>query len=139
VNRAWVIDASVGFAWVHPDQATPATDALLQQVEAGATVVVPMLWFAEMANTLLVMQRRKKLTAAERKAALDTLNRLHLTVDEEAGRAAFQKTSQLAEKHGLSVYDATYLEIALRRKLPLASRDTALLAAARRCHVKVLE
>jgi predicted nucleic acid-binding protein len=138
VSRAWVIDASVGFAWVHPDQATPATDSLLAQIEAGAAVVVPALWFAEMANTLLVLQRRKKLTAAERKAALETLSRLNFTVDEEAGRAAFQKTSELAEKHGLSVYDAIYLEIALRRKLPLASRDNALLAAARRCHVRVL-
>ena len=111
---------------------------LLEEVEAGTSVVVPSLWFLEIANGLLVLQRRKKLTDAERKSALETLARLNLTVDEEAGRAAFQQTSELAEKHGLTIYDATYLEIALRRKLALASRDTNLREAAKRCGLKVL-
>ena len=136
MNGGWVIDASIGFAWVHPDQATPETDQLLQDVEAGAALVVPALWFAEVANGLLVLQRRKRLTAAERKAALETLAGLNMATDDEAGRAAFGKTSELAEKHGLSIYDAVYLEVALRRKMALASRDEALLAAARRCGIK---
>jgi len=97
-----------------------------------------VLWFAEIANSLLVLQRRKKLTAAERKAALDILSRMSFTIDEEAGKAAFAKTSELAEKYDLSVYDATYLEVALRRKLPLASRDGALNTAARKSGLKVL-
>jgi predicted nucleic acid-binding protein len=134
----WVVDSSVGFAWVHPHQAIPETDKLLDDVGAGATIVVPELWFTEMANGLLVLQRRKKLTAQERKTALQTLAGLNLTVDEEAGKMAFRKTSELAEKHGLSVYDATYLEIALRRKLSLASRDNALRQAARQCGLKGL-
>jgi predicted nucleic acid-binding protein len=134
----WVIDSSVGFAWVHPHQATPETDKLLEDAGAGATIVVPALWFTEMANGLLVLQRRKKLRAQERKTALETLSALNLTVDEEAGKMAFRKTSELAEKYGLSVYDATYLEVALRRKLSLASRDEALRQAAKRCGLKVL-
>jgi predicted nucleic acid-binding protein len=138
LSAAWVIDSSVGFAWIHPNQATPETEHLLEAVEEGATIVVPVLWFAEIANSLLVLQRRKKLTAEERKAALDILSKMSFTIDEEAGRAAFAKTSELAEKYGLTVYDATYLEVALRRKLPLASRDDALNSAARKCGLKVL-
>ncbi len=136
MSVTWVIDSSVGFAWVHPNQATPETDKLLQEIEAGAAVVVPALWFIEMANSLLVLQRRKKLTGAERKAALEILSSMNFTVDDEAARMALNKTSELAGKYGLTVYNATYLEVALRRNLPLASRDSALMGAAKRCGVR---
>lgn len=138
MSAGFVIDASVGFAWVHPAQSSVETEKLLEQLGNGAQVVVPSLWFIEMANSLLVLQRRKKLTADERKSALDTLGALNLTVDEESARTAFGKASELADKHGLTVYDAVYLELALRRKLPLASRDEALRQAARRCDLKAL-
>jgi predicted nucleic acid-binding protein len=138
LSAAWVIDSSIGFAWIHPAQATPATDRLLEQVEAGAIIVVPSLWFAEVANGLLILQRRRKLTSGERKEALETLSKLNFTVDEEAGQTAFGKVSELAEEYELTVYDAIYLELALRRKLPLASRDNALTNAAGKAGVKVL-
>lgn len=138
MSAAWVIDSSVGFAWVHPSQASDATNRLLDEVEAGGIIVVPGLWFSEMANSLLVLQRRKKLTPAERKAALETLSQLALTVDEEAGKTAFGAASELAERYDLSVYDATYLESALRLRLALASRDEALNRAAKKAGVKTL-
>lgn len=138
MSTGFVVDASVGFAWVHPAQASAETEKLLEQLGNGAQVVVPSLWFIEMANSLLVLQRRKKLTADERKSALDTLGALNLTVDEESAQTAFHKASELADKHGLTVYDAVYLELALRRKLPLASCDEALRQAARRCDLKAL-
>lgn len=69
---------------------------------------------------------------------LEKLGAMQFVVDDEAARTAFGKTSDLAEKYGLTVYDAHYLEVALRRKLPLASRDDALQQAAKRCGVKVL-
>jgi predicted nucleic acid-binding protein len=138
MSSSWVIDASIGFAWVHPDQATTETERLLQEIEAGTRVVVPMLWYLEVANGLLVLQRRRKLTSKERRLAMETLSGLNLIADDESYRAAFRKTSELAEKYGLSVYDAVYLETAMRRRLPLASCDQALLAAARRCGIKTL-
>ena len=138
MSESWVVDSSVGIAWVHPNQATSETEKLLHEVEAGALVVIPSLWFVEMANSLLVLQRRKKLTKEERKASLEALASLNFTVDEEAAKAAFCKTSELAEEHGLTIYDATYLEVALRRKLCLASRDTVLISAAKKCGVKTL-
>lgn len=138
MSTSFIVDASVGFAWIYEGQATPETDGLLNQVAAGATVVVPALWFLEMANVLLVAQRRRRLTAIQRKAALEKLTALQFTMDEEGTRHAFGRTSELAEKHGLTIYDATYLELASRRSLPLASRDEALKTAARRCGVKAL-
>ena len=132
----FIVDASVGFSWVHPGQATPETDHLLNEVADGATVVVPALWFFEMSNILLIAQRRRRLTAPQRKAALEKLTAMQLTVDEEGFRKAFGKISELAEKHGLTIYDATYLELALRRSLPLASRDEALRNAVSQCGLK---
>ena len=137
MSDAFIVDASVGLAWVYPSQASAETEKLLEDVEAGAAVIVPSLWFWEVANGLLAGQRRKLITAAERKTALEKLSGLNLTVDEETSQAAFRKTSELAERHGLSVYDAAYLEAALRRKLPLGSRDRPLRAAAKKCGVKV--
>ena len=138
MSVSFVPDASTAIAWVHPGQATPATDALLTQVEQGAEVVVPALWFTEVANALLVLERRKRLTARERREALERLAQLQPVLDVEGPPLAFSKTSELAATHGLSVYDATYRELALRRRLSLASRDEPLCAASRKCGVKVL-
>jgi len=138
LSSGFVVDASVGFSWVYQSQATNDTDALLNDVVSGAAVVVPTLWFFEIANVLLIAERRKKLTAAQRKAALKSLEALTLNIDEEGHRSAFRKTSEISDKYGLSIYDGTYLELALRRKLPIASRDEPLRAAAKKAGVDVL-
>ncbi len=138
MSASFIVDASVGFAWVYQGQATPETDQLLNEVAAGATVIVPALWFLEMSNVLLIAQRRHRLTAIQRKAALEKLTAMQFTVDEEEAHHAFGRTSELAEKYGLTIYDAAYLELALRRSLPLASRDETLRNAAKQCGLKAL-
>jgi predicted nucleic acid-binding protein len=138
LSASFIVDASVGFAWVYQGQATPETDHLLNEVAAGATVIVPALWFLEMSNVLLMAQRRGRLTTSQRKVAMEKLNAMQLTVDEEGTRHAFGKTSELADKYGLTIYDATYLELASRRSLPLASRDESLRKAAKQCGLKAL-
>lgn len=137
MNGSFVIDASVGFSWVYPSQASDETDKMLQELETGATVVVPWFWFLEVANGLLAAERRKLLTAGERKIALEKLSKLKFVIDEECAQAAFGRTSELAAKHGLSVYDAAYLETALRRNLPLGSRDKPMRTAAKKAGVKL--
>lgn len=92
---------------------------------------MPPLWFLEVSHGLLVAQRRKLITPAERRRALDGLSAQSLVTDQPDPRSAFGRAATLAEQHGLSVYDATYLEVALRRGLPLGSRDRALVAVAR--------
>jgi predicted nucleic acid-binding protein len=138
MSEGFVADSSVGVAWAVPSQSSRATDDLLDRASAGTPLVVPALWSFEIANSLLVLLRRKKLLAPERERALRALARLPLVVDEEGARLALGTISELAGEHGLSVYDAAYLELALRRKLPLASRDQALCKAAHGCRVQLL-
>lgn len=132
MTTAFVLDASMAFAWVLPSQASTAAEALLKRVEEGDEVVVPPLWFLEVANGLLAAERRKTIAAPERRLALERLSGLALTIDETHARGAFGRTSALAEQYGLSVYDAAYLEVAIRRNLPLGTRDRALGLAAER-------
>jgi predicted nucleic acid-binding protein len=138
VSEGFIADSSVGVAWAVPSQASSAADDLLDAVAAGTPLVVPTLWPLEVANALLVLLRRKRILVPERDRALAALARLPLLVDEESPRLALGRISTLAGEHGLSVYDAAYLELAVRRKLPLASRDQALCRAAQNCRVKLL-
>jgi prevent-host-death family protein len=90
----------------------------------------------ETANTLLVLARRGKLTEAERQEALSALEKLSVELDHDMASLAFGKLSDLASKYRLSIYDAAYLELALRSKLPLACKDGSLREAAKLCRVK---
>ena len=123
---------------MHPAQATPTSTALLQAVHDGAVVKVPALWPLETANALLVLVRRGKLTEEDRQDALSALAELCVELDHEMGLLAFTRLSELAAEQRLSVYDAAYLELALRSKLPLACKDGPLSEAARRRGVKLL-
>ena len=136
MSERFVADASIGVAWVHPAQATPQTEALLQAVYDGAVVEAPALWPLEIANALLMLVRRKKLSADERQRSLIALQGLSVELDYEMSSLAFAKLSTLAVEHRLTVYDAAYLELALRKKLPLGCKDGPLREAAKRCHLK---
>ena len=92
----------------------------------------------EVGNALLVAVRRKLMTDAQRKSALILLSRLNVLVDADMAALAWTKISDLAAGYTLSVYDAAYLELAVRKRLPLASRDEPLRAAARKSGVNVL-
>jgi predicted nucleic acid-binding protein len=133
-----IVDASMAVAWIHPGQATPQSNALLAEVGSGTTLVQPALWPIEVANVLLVLERRGKLTRSERTEALETLSLLDIQIDHEMSALAFTRLSQLALDLGLSVYDAAYVELALRLKLPLASKVVPLREAARKRRVTVL-
>ena len=133
-----IVDASIAIAWVHPGQVTPETDALLTAVGQGVHTFAPALWPLEVANALLALERRKKLRAEERIAALAALRALPITLDHEISALAFTELSQLAGELALSVYDAAYLELAIRLKLPLACKDGPLVNAAKRRRVTVI-
>lgn len=138
MTSGFVADASVGVAWAAAAQSSEVTRNLLDEVSSGRPWVVPVLWMFEVANSLLVLVRRRKIFAEEYARARHDLADLRPLVDDEGPSVAFAATSEIAEKNGLSVYDAVYLELALRRGLPLASRDGALNKAARRSGVKTL-
>lgn len=123
---SFVVDASVSAAWFLPDEATARTEAALQAT-ATHNVWVPALWLLEVGNLLLSAQRRKRITADKRRELAAAASALHIRVDREA--VTISSLDELASRHGLTAYDAAYLELALRRGLPLATQDAALAAA----------
>jgi predicted nucleic acid-binding protein len=134
----FVADASVAVAWVHPSQGTADSTVWLGQVAAGSRIFVPVLWTLEIGNALLVLERRGRLTSAERHKALRFLRELPVETDSDAARLGLGALSDLATEHALSVYDAAYLELALRRQLPLACKDGPLQQAAQRAGIRIV-
>jgi predicted nucleic acid-binding protein len=100
--------------------------------------MAPLLWPLEALNGLLVAERRRRLDAAKRAELAGLLRALPITLDDETADKSWGDTLRLAEAFRLSVYDATYLELAQRRRLPLASMDRALRTAATALGVEVL-
>lgn len=132
-----MLDASVTFPWLFEDEASAAADALLDHVtEHGA--VVPALWFLECTNGLASAERRGRIDDAGIAEAIRLLRRLPLVVDEAAPARAFDAVLDLARAHGLTTYDAGYLDLALRRGLPLATNDGPLRKAANTTGVALL-
>lgn len=126
----FVADASVAVAWVHPAQSSLEASAWLDALAAGAQLVVPSIWSLEVSNALLSLERRGRLKPEERHRALEFLRALPVVIDHDGGNHAFGDLAAIATRETLSVYDASYLELAVRRKLPLGCRDGALRAAA---------
>ena len=135
--RAFIADASVAIGWVHPAQATSETAAMLDAIDAGMVLEVPALWPLEVADALLVLVRRRKLTEDDRETGLGWLRGLPIRMDHEMGALAFSKLSDLAVAYRLSVYDAAYLELADRRTLPLACKDGPLRKAAKQHGIRL--
>ena len=134
---SFVLDNSVALAWCFEDEQTPPIMALLDRVVATGAMA-PLLWPLEALNGLLVAERRRRLDAAKRAELAGLLRALPITLDDETADKAWEDTVRLAEAFRLSVYDATYLELAQRRRLPLASMDRALRSAAAALGVVVL-
>jgi predicted nucleic acid-binding protein len=124
-----VLDSSVALAWVYANETTDAILRVFDSVRVDGAWI-PGLWRWEIANVLQLNVRRGRHSADFRDDALDTLALLPVKVDAEADRQAWSATLHLAERRGLTVYDAAYLEIASRRKIPLATLDRQLRAAA---------
>ena len=121
-----VVDASVVLAWLFDDENEPRADRVLKRLEEDGALV-PQLWHLEMRNSLLTAERRGRLSAGEVKERLDALRSLPLRTDEESD---LQSAFDLARAHGLSFYDALYLELAKRESAELATLDGALARAA---------
>jgi predicted nucleic acid-binding protein len=132
-----VLDSSVALTWCFADEASPATDALLDDITANGALV-PGLWFLELGNVLLAAERRRRITAADAAARLDLISTLPIYIDQQSIGRAWTEILHLARAQKLTTYDATYLDLALRRHLPLATKDRALAEAARRVEVAVM-
>jgi predicted nucleic acid-binding protein len=125
-----VIDSSVAIAWCFPNEKDDYSQSALDAL-ASEPAFVPELWHLEVANTLLVGERRKRSTQADTVAWMRFLAELPITVDEETKIHASSEIVDLGRSQNLSAYDAAYLELAMRRGLRLATLDDNLRVAAR--------
>jgi len=130
----FVLDGSVALAWYFKDEADPYADSVAASLTT-ARAAVPLIWRLEVVNALLMGERRQRSTEAQAGKWLAYLRSLPIAVDDETDDRAWSDVLGLARAHRISAYDAAYLELALRRRLPLATLDEQLKAAAARLGV----
>ena len=134
-----VLDASTVLTWCFPDEESQKALEISERIAGGDRVVVPAFWRHEILNALLVGEKRKRLTPQLTNALIADLSRLPVDVDElTAPAAVFDATQSLCRKHGLTAYDAAYLELAMRGSHALATVDVELKRAALAENVPVL-
>jgi len=127
----FVLDASIVLTWCFPDEASHKAEEISERIAAGDRVAVPAFWRHEVLNALLTGEKRKRLTPQLTQAFIEDLNRLPVDVDVPATSAiVFNARQTLCRRHGLTAYDAAYLEIAIREKHALATVDDDLRRAA---------
>lgn len=132
----FVLDSSVALAWYFQDEADAYADAVAARFRA-ARALVPLIWPLEVANAVLMGERRQRSTEAQAARWLGYLASLPIAVDDLTNDQAWSEVLRLGRAHRLSAYDAAYLELALRRNLPLATLDEGLQAAAGAAGVSV--
>lgn len=132
----FVLDASVTLAWFFHDEKEAYADRVAGALPT-ADVLVPRLWHLEIANILVVSERRGRCTQADSTNWLGFLGGLPITVDGETERRAWAETIAFSRQHNLSMYDAAYIELAVRENVAIASLDKPLIAAAKAVGVPI--
>ncbi len=135
---SFVLDASVALAWCFPDEGTEAGWKLLERAKSDGAIV-PSHWALEMSSALLAGERRERIRRDEATDFIADLDTAQIEMDTLTHVRACHETLELAREHGLSSYDAAYVELARRRSIPLATRDRRLAAAARAAGVETIE
>lgn len=136
--KALVIDASTALGFLVADERAPRAMAALDALERGVPTLVPLHWPLEVANGLLAAERRRRLSPADAAEALDVVLSLPIDIDAATARHVSGATASLARQYSLTVYDAAYLELAMRTGAALASDDEALAKAAKKAGVAVV-
>jgi predicted nucleic acid-binding protein len=131
---AFVLDSSVALAWLLQDEANERTDALADRLEQE-NAHVPSIWSLEVGNALMTALRRKRISNGDFERCISALLALPIEVDTAAGLAG---VLLIAQRFGLTSYDAAYLELAQRRGFPLATLDEKLRQACKALKVSVL-
>ena len=137
INRL-VLDASVALAWCFPDESDPLAERLIDSMADGSRAIVPAIWPFEIANALLMAEKRKRISIAQVTAILRKLTLLPIAVDVAQTESIFGDVLPVARQQNLTAYDAAYLQLALREALPLATLDDQLRRAARNAGVTLV-
>ena len=122
---AFVLDCSIAVTWCFEDEATPASDALLERLGAE-TAAAPAIWPIEIGNMLALAERRGHIAAAKISEFLALVEDLSILIDDKTPERALREVLALARSEGLTTYDAAYLELAMRLGVPLATRHAGL-------------
>ena len=131
-----MLDCSISLAWFFPDEINGYADSVFESLDANQPVV-PTIWMYEFSNALLAAERRRRLTEAETAAIITEAGDLFIETDAQPGDAG--ELLRLARELQLSAYDASYLELALRRSLPIATLDNKLRSAAQTIGVVIYD
>jgi predicted nucleic acid-binding protein len=134
----FVIDNSVVMSWCFKDETSKYTDAMLDYLE-HAKAYVPAIWPLEVSNVLLVAERRKRLSQSDSSHFISLLLELPIIVEPESPERMLSEILAIAREYKLSSYDASYLDLAMRKGLPIATTDKNIIAAAKRSSVPILK
>ena len=118
-----VIDASVTLSWCFPDEQTPLALSVLDRLKSGEQAIVPAFWSVEVLNTLLIGERKGRITAEQTQAFFDILRVLNPALDYASLEQVAGPVQIICRDHQLTPYDALYVELALRSGCPLATLD----------------
>jgi len=138
MSENFVIDNSVVMAWCFEDETSQYADAILDRLEVSKAVV-PSNWPLEIGNVLLIAERKKRLSQADSIRFIALLSELPIMIEQEPPERMLKEILALAREHQLSSYDASYLDLAMRKGLPIATLDNGLIAAAKRSRVPIAE
>jgi predicted nucleic acid-binding protein len=136
VSEDFVIDTSVVMSWCFKDETSRYADRILDLLEE-ATAFAPSIWPLEVGNVLLVAERKKRLSEADSRRFVTLLSDLPIIVEQEPPERMIHEILALAREHKLSSYDASYLDLAMRKGLSIATIDKNLIAAAKRSWVPI--
>lgn len=137
MSGPFVLDCSMTLAWFFEDESTPVAQRTLERLaEHGA--IVPALWRLEVANVLAIAERKGRTSHPKSDRFLGLLSGLSIQVDEHAESRAFDHVLALCRDHAVTSYDATYLDLAIRKGLPLATLDADLKKAAKKLRVELV-
>lgn len=134
-----MIDGSATLDLLLKDEQSSQAPKTFKAMESGLPTYVPTHWWVETANGLLMAERRKRASQAEITEALHLIQMLPVITDDQTAQRCSDDTASLARQYGLTIYDAAYLELAMRRRSALATTDHALAKAAAKAGVDILK
>lgn len=130
----FVLDCSITMTWCFEDESNTYTEKILENLKES-TAIVPSLWSLEVSNILLITKRNKRITEIQAASFIDALTALPIVIDQSTSFRAMHSIFVLANQTDLTIYDAAYLELAAREKIPLLTLDKGLIKAAKKLNI----
>jgi predicted nucleic acid-binding protein len=135
----FVIDASIALTWCFPDENAILAQHVAGMFKRGDTAIAPSFWPHEILNALLVGEKRKRISKELMRSFLDDLATLPIVLEQFPAGIVFRRIQRLSRDHGLTAYDAAYLDLALEKGLPLATLDEDLARACKKVRVSLTQ